>query len=625
MATTSDAPLRPTPAMVVAGRTLAEPRLSPDGTAVVVHVRDGGGPRLVRIDLGAGPVVAVGPEVTIAFDPPVVGVHPSGGGSWEWMPDGRAIAYVSTVGLALVSRDGGPGHVLVRSRESVSFVSPTPSPDGTGIAFVIDTGEAQSVAVVSVETGELRVVAEGDPSVFRMDPSWGRNGTLTWHEWRAPFMPWDESNVMELDPHGTSIARVVSHGGLRSQPRRSPDGERLGMIGDATGWANVTVDDRAVVGAGTGESYEHGTPSWGPGQRCWCWSPDSTHVAFDRNEGGFARLCVANVETGVVAELGKAWHLGLSWSTTSGGASRIAAIRTGGVTPTQLVVYDLGPNDLAAGAVVKPTRTTVARGPVGGWEQCALPEPEIVSWAASDGVTVHGRIYAPAKAHGGLLVSCHGGPTDQNTVTFQPRFAYWLSEGWTILVPDYRGSTGWGRDYQRAMNGRWGELDVADSAEGARSMVASRGLDGGRVVAIGGSAGGFCALHLLLRHPDVFVAGVALYPVTDLAELDRTTHRFERSYSSTLVGPPELYRERSPLTGAGMLRRPLLILHGDADIVVNVEQSRAFALAARREGAQVELVVFEGEGHGWKRPQSTVDELHHIDAFLYRHAGAPEE
>ena len=598
--------------MVVSGRTLAEPRLSPDGLCVVFHARDGTGPKLVRVDLGDGPL-DVGPEVVITVDPQVVGVHPSGGGSWAWLPDSSGVVYVASTGLFTVGRNGGTASLVSTSPESPesgAFVSPAVSFDGSQIAVIIESDESQAVAIVERHTGAWNVVAAGDPGVFRGDPTWRSDGALTWHQWDAPSMPWDRSRLVTLTVDGLLDVGVDA---APAQPAWSPDG-RLGWIGDTdSGWRNVCVDGRPLVALGLGERFEHAMPSWGPGQRSWCWSPDGSHVAFSRNEAGFGRLCVADLATGAIVHLGKAWHIGLSWTETSTGRVRIAAIRSGGVTPPQVVVYD-GPSTVA------PTdRRSVARGPVGGWEQLGLPEPEVVDWTAADGTAVHGRIFTPAEAHGGVLVSMHGGPTDQTTVTFSAKFAFWLSEGWTIFTPDHRGSTGWGRAYQQAMNERWGELDVSDTADGVRHFVGNGRFDASRLVITGGSAGGFCALHLLLRHPDLFRCGVVLYPVTDLAALDATTHRFERFYNRVLVGPTERYVERSPVTHAAALRRPLLLFHGDADSVVSVSQSQSFAAAAVEGGTTVEIAIFAGEGHGWKRPETTVTELEMTVAFLARH------
>jgi dipeptidyl aminopeptidase/acylaminoacyl peptidase len=123
-------------------------------------------------------------------------------------------------------------------------------------------------------------------------------------------------------------------------------------------------------------------------------------------------------------------------------------------------------------------------------------------------------------------------------------------------------------------------------------------------------------------HPDLIGAVVALYPVTDLLDLHATTHRFESGYNLRLVGPlpdaVEQYRSRSPIALADRVRAAVLLLHGDADRSVRPEQSEAMEHALRRGGAWVERHVYAGEGHGWRRAATVVDELSRVDAFLRR-------
>jgi dipeptidyl aminopeptidase/acylaminoacyl peptidase len=272
----------------------------------------------------------------------------------------------------------------------------------------------------------------------------------------------------------------------------------------------------------------------------------------------------------------------------------------------------------------------LARGPVGGYEAPHLVEPDAGTWAGDDGEGVNRRLYRPAvePATGPgkappLLVWIHGGPTDQWGVTFIPRVAYFLERGWAVLLPDHRGSTGWGRAYTQAMAGRWGELDVADVAAGMRAAAARGWCDPRRMVPIGGSAGGFTVLNLLAHHGDLCAAGVDLFGVTDLLDLDETTHRFEAHYLHSVVGPlPDAaatYRQRSPVTVADKITSPLLILQGDADPVVPIAQSQAIAERLQRLGRTVELHLYEGEGHGWGRPDTVIDELTRTESFLDRH------
>jgi dipeptidyl aminopeptidase/acylaminoacyl peptidase len=154
-------------------------------------------------------------------------------------------------------------------------------------------------------------------------------------------------------------------------------------------------------------------------------------------------------------------------------------------------------------------------------------------------------------------------------------------------------------------------------------VAAERGWgDPRRMVPIGGSAGGMTVLLLLAHHPELCAAGVDLYGVTDLFDLDETTHRFEAHYLRSLVGPlpdaAERYHARSPITVAARIRAPLLVLQGSADNVVPKAQSDSLVAAVRAAGGTVEYHVYDGEGHGWNRPEVVQDELERTWAFLRR-------
>jgi dipeptidyl aminopeptidase/acylaminoacyl peptidase len=383
-----------------------------------------------------------------------------------------------------------------------------------------------------------------------------------------------------------------------------PDGTEV-CLRDDDGWLNVWLGGAALID----EPFEHGGPAWGMGQRSFAVSPDGMRIAFTRNERGFGRLCVVDVRSRTVDEVGRGVHGQLSWH-----GSRLAALRTGALTPTEVVVYD----------DVTWERTVIAIGPLSGWEDLPLAEPDLVEVVASDNSTVHARLYRADSATDRLVCWLHGGPTDQWQVTFMPRIAYWRARGWNVLVPDHRGSTGHGRAYQQALRGRWGELDVRDIVD-VIADAHSRGWGSPSQTAIvGSSAGGFTALGVVASHPQLIAAAIVAYPVTDLSDLAERSHRFERHYSDSLVGPlPEasaLYHERSPVHLVDRLTAtPLLVMHGDSDPVVPIEQSRAFVDGCLAAGGVVEFVVYEGEGHGFRRPENQLDEYHRMQAFLATH------
>lgn len=140
---------------------------------------------------------------------------------------------------------------------------------------------------------------------------------------------------------------------------------------------------------------------------------------------------------------------------------------------------------------------------------------------------------------------------------------------------------------------------------------------------MGGSAGGYTVLLSMALHPEVFAAGVDLFGVADLFALSEDTHRFEAHYLDTIVGllpaTYDRYRERSPVAVADRIKRPLLILQGDKDDVVPLAQSEAIYKAVQKNGVDVEMKVYEGEGHGWRRLATVLDELERVDRFLRRH------
>jgi dipeptidyl aminopeptidase/acylaminoacyl peptidase len=176
-----------------------------------------------------------------------------------------------------------------------------------------------------------------------------------------------------------------------------------------------------------------------------------------------------------------------------------------------------------------------------------------------------------------------------------------------VVDVDYRGSTGYGREYRRALDGRWGVVDVDDCVAAARYLVERGDVDGRRLVIRGGSAGGFTTL-CALTFRDVFAAGASLYGVADLAALAAETHKFESRYLDRLVGPwPEAadrYRERSPLHSAERLSCPVILLQGAEDKVVPPAQAEVMVEALRAKGLPFAYVSFEGEQHGFRRAET---------------------
>jgi dipeptidyl aminopeptidase/acylaminoacyl peptidase len=590
--------------MCAAARTMAEPILSPDADTVVVVVTTNGRAALHLVPVDGGP------ERVLTTEPTPRSASAYGGGLFAWAPDGQALVYVAEGDLWRVATTGGPPVRITNHGPDRPAGAPAVSPHGDRVAYVVDQ---RDVAVTGVDPQGPWPVRLSRGNDFALDPTWSADGKfVAWHEWDVPAMSWDESRWSLAPADGSGMVATMGEPGVqRQQPRFAPVGSDLSYLCDASGWLNLWVfgpdrdNDRPLVD----EPFEHGYPAWSFGQRSTAWSPDGTSIAFTRNESGFGRLCVVDIATRGVTEVAKGLHSALSWQ-----GDRIVALRSGAVTPPQLVTYD----------TTRWERRVLAHTAPLGLEATAV-EPTEVSWPAEDGETVHGLYYAPPNAAGPppLIVWVHGGPTGQWQVDWRVRVSYFRDQGWAVLAVNHRGSTGFGRAYTQAMRERWGELDVADAAAGMRAAADNGWGDPRAMVPMGGSAGGFTVLHLLGRYGELCAAGVALSAVADLFDLDERGHRFERHYNHSLIGPlPEAaarYAERSPVTFADRITVPLLLLHGSADDVVPVEQSTRVAAAITTAGGTVEHHVYDGEGHGWGRPATVVDELERTDDFLRRH------
>jgi len=614
-------------ALIARSGAVGEPRWSPDGRSLAWVEGFGSRADLVVASMEGRDLPALAaPAAVVTAETGAAGIGSYGGGVWCWVGSERVAVTASDGRLVLVPSAGGPAMIL---SEDGRAAAPAASPDGAAIAFVLETDDACAVVVVATDGSAAPVrVSHAD---YAWDPAWAPDGSaLAWHEWDLTGMSWDESRIVVAGPDGTRAAVVAGGEGISvGQPRFSPDSASLGYVSDATGWWNVWVADASGSGAAplVTEEFEHAEPAWGAGQRSFAWSPDGAAIARCRNELGFGRL-VVTTRAGVSRDLARGWHHGIDW-----GAGGIVAVRSGARTPPAVTVTDPGEGDPGEGDPGAGDRGTARRrvlacGVPAGFGAAGLVEPEPVSWPGRDGGTVYGLWFRPehsARGEGAappVLVDIHGGPTGQAGVQWKPWHQYFVTRGWAVLAPDPRGSTGHGRAYTQALAGSWGSLDVEDCAAGLAQIGPAGWGDPDRVAVTGSSAGGLTALLLAALHGERLRAVVSRYGVTDLVGLAETTHRFESRYLDRIIGvlprDADRYRDRSPVTHAGAIRIPTLVLQGAADRVVPPAQATALVDAIRAAGGTVEHHVYEGEGHGFAREETILDVYARTEAFLRR-------
>jgi dipeptidyl aminopeptidase/acylaminoacyl peptidase len=263
----------------------------------------------------------------------------------------------------------------------------------------------------------------------------------------------------------------------------------------------------------------------------------------------------------------------------------------------------------------------------GGVPQEAISEPQPLTYPTEDGRDAH-AFYYPPRLEGfegppgerpPLIVRSHGGPTSAALLALNVEIQFWTSRGFALVDVDYGGSTGYGRDYRRRLDGRWGVVDVDDCVNAAVHLAREGAVDGGRLVVRGGSAGGYTTL-CALTFRDVFAAGASYYGVGDLETLATDTHKFESRYLDRLVGPyPErrdLYRDRSPIDHADRISAPLIVLQGLEDAVVPPNQAETIVDALRANGVPFAYLTFAGEQHGF-RQAATIRRAAEAELWFY--------
>ena len=526
------------------------------------------------------------------------------------MPDGSGIVYAAKDGgvwqASLPNGGVASAPCRVDTRHEGNFTALHGVALSADARWVAAIDSLTSVVVVERATGVTRKVVHQHG--FSLDPVW-HGDTVFWQSWSAPHMPWDEAEIWSATAPDFRARRVAKMRGVSLQQVAVAADGAVGVVSDVSGWLQpgMLLDGSVSPLALVSEPCDCSGPQWGGGLRSWCWSPDGASFLVARNLSGFGDLAVVDRASGAVRSISRAVHGAVSWSTHG-----IVALRTGAITPTQIVFFDPATFERR---VLATSELDCDDGP---WSSVTLVEPKI---GVVDGIPF--RLYEPADASvaSHLLVWVHGGPTDQWQVTFMPRIAHWVGRGCRVLVVDHRGTTGHGRAFQQALYGYWGDSDTDDVVAVTRHAHANGWGLPERTVVIGGSAGGFAALNAAGKRPDLFAGVVALYPVVDLADATERSWFYEQHSIAVLVGDSpanvDLYRRRSPLSKLDALAGvKVLLMHGDLDDAVPLDHSVLIADQLRRRGGDVALHVFEGEGHGFRKRVNQEREYDLIGEFL---------
>jgi len=602
-----------------AGRRLGAAAIAADGAVWWAEGRpdEGGRVALMRRPEGGEPE-----EATPAGANVRTRVHEYGGGAWCPV-EADLVVYVEFADQRLYRLRLGEEPVAISpaapSTGALHYADMRPTPDGLAVVCVREThGEGEPVnEVVSLPldaSAEPQVLASGRDfySFPRVSPD---GAWLAWTCWDHPNMPWDGTELWVAPLADSGEERLVAGGPDESvfQPEWGADGH-LYFVSDRDGWwnlyrarepgAELSGEEGTLVQL-TEEEADFAHPQWLFGGATYGFL-ESGAIACVRCQGAEERLFLLQPEGWEPADLGLPFTA-FGYPVLSARGERVAFAAASPESETAVVLYD------AERGETEVVRTSSDE-PV---DPAYVSRPRPVEFATGDGAVAHGFFYpptnpefeAPAGELPPLIVESHGGPTSHATPALDREFLYWTSRGFGVVDVNYRGGSGFGREYRNELRGTWGVVDTEDCVNAATYLAAEGEADGERLAIRGGSAGGYATLCALTFH-DAFAAGASYFGVADTEALAKDTHKFESRYLDRLIGPyPEradLYRERSPINHVERLQVPVILLQGLEDEVVPPNQAETMVAALERNGVPHAYLPFEGEQHGFRKAETNI-------------------
>jgi dipeptidyl aminopeptidase/acylaminoacyl peptidase len=418
-------------------------------------------------------------------------------------------------------------------------------------------------------------------------------------------MPWDGTEVWQatLAPEGSLSQAVKIAGGPDEsifQPDWSPSGQ-LHFVSDRSGWWKLYRVDGGEIRALPALEADFGTALWQLGFNRYAFMRDGT-IVCTYSQDGFDHLALIRPTSDSVDTIETELTCFYPPEIACDIRDRVWVIGGSASDPQSVRFLDVPSRKFSV--VHRSFEVEVDRG--------FLSDPRPMAYPTEGGAIAHTMFYPPANPEfeglpgelPPLIVLSHGGPTSSTRSHLQLGIQYWTSRGFAVADVDYGGSTGYGRDYRRRLNGMWGVVDLNDCVNAALYLCREGQADRDRLIIRGGSAGGYTTL-CALTFRDVFATGSSYYGLADLEPFVHDTHKFEARYSDSLVGPypetKETYRERSPIHFADRISCPVILFQGLEDKIVPPSQAEVMVEALKSKGLPFAYIAFEGEQHGFRR------------------------
>lgn len=588
-------------------------------------------------------------------------------GGATWSPDGKTVAFVSNMSgrnnIWTVAAEGGwPMQLTVSDQRQTS---PTWSPDGKWIAYMSDyDGDEQwDIFLVSPKTGQVvnvtntREIAEENPawspdgryvaymvkpktsSVFEIDvydtalrdvkhittgtakdrmnvgPMWTADGkSIVYTQEQAKGT---DSNIFVADVASGESTLLTPHEGekLHSANDVSPDGKHVLITSNAgNGYDNAGLLEIATkkIHWLTQDKWEIAGESF---------SPDGKLALYTANIDGNTDIYSYELASGKSRALplskGLNWPNGRSSPFTRDG-SRLLYTHTGAAAPGDLWVY----------AVMDGKSHQLTHSLVGGVRAEDMVEPTLVHYPSKDGKwTISALVYVPynlpRNGQHPAIVYVHGGPTAQTVNSFNRFVQYMVNQGYLVIAPNYRGSTGYGKEFQQANLFDMGGGDLQDVLAAADWIKQSGYVDPKKLILMGGSYGGYLTMMGVTKAPELWAAGIPIVPFVNWFTQIQHEDPILQQFDLATMGDPETnkarYEERSPINFVDRIKAPLYLLAGGNDPRCPKEETQQVVDAVHKRGGVAEVKIYENEGHGFSRVENQIDAYKRVADFLIAH------
>jgi dipeptidyl aminopeptidase/acylaminoacyl peptidase len=541
-----------------------------------------------------------------------------------WSPKGRWIAYNSDYDgneqwdLFLVSTSNGQVVNLTNTPE-VSEEGAAWSPDGEKLAYSVKPKQSPNYEIDTIEIQSRRIIhltSNTPAQLSNFNPIWSRDGK--WIVFTQQNAAGKDSNIFIASATGGRATNLTPHEGERnfSATDISPDAKSVLITSNAgNGYENAGLLDVATkkISWLTNDKWEISSGKF---------SPDGKHLSWTANIDGDQDIYVYDLTTRQAHPLPVAKGINsLAGAETpfSHDGTSLLFTHNGPNAPNDIWTYDF--------AAQKSQQITHSL--VGGVRSEDMVEPFLVHYPSKDGKwQISAFVYVPYNAErngkNAGIVSIHGGPTAQTINSFSRNIQYLVNQGFFVIAPNYRGSTGYGKEFEDANRFDMGGGDLQDVISAAEWMKKTGFIDPKKIAVMGGSYGGYLTMMAVTKAPDLWAAGVPIVPFVNWFTEIENEDPLLRQYDISTMGDPAKdmvrLKDRSPINFADQIKAPLLLLAGGNDPRCPKTEAEQVAQAVKKRGGVVDLKVYENEGHGFAKIENQIDAATRIAEFLKKYA-----